>query len=43
MSVIDNEDPGPSDEKIYTIIFAKHDDDCEWKGKGEIKVNPITT
>ena len=41
--MIDNEDPGPSDEKIYTIFFTKHDDDCKWKGKGEIKLNPITT
>ena len=43
VSVMDNEDPGPSDEKIYTIFFTKHDDDCEWKGKGEVKLNPLTT
>ena len=43
VSVIDNEDPGPSDEKIDTIFFTTHDNDCEWKGKGEIKLNPMTT
>ena len=43
VTVIDNEDPGPSEEKIYTIFFTKHDEDCEWKGKGEIKLNPIST
>ena len=43
MSVIDNKDPGPCDEKIYTIFLAKHDDECKWKGKGEIKLNPVTT
>ena len=43
VSVIDNEDPGPCDEKIYNIFFAKHDDECKWRGKGEIKLNPITT
>ena len=43
VTVIDNEDLGPSDEKVYTIFFAKHDDDCKWKGKGEIRLNPIAT
>ena len=43
MTVIDNEDPGPCDEKVFTIFFAKHDDDCKWKDKGEIKLNPIAT
>ena len=43
VTVIDNKDPGPSDKKVYTISFAKHDDDCKCKGKGEIRLNPIMT
>ena len=43
VTVIDNEDPGPCEEKIFTIFFAKHDDDCKWKGKGEMRLNPWTT
>ena len=43
VTVIDNEDPGPCDEKVYTIFFAKHDEDCKWKGKGEIRLTPIAT
>ena len=29
VSIIDNENPGPCDEKIYTIFFAKHDYECK--------------
>ena len=43
VTVIDNEDPGPCEEKIYTIFFAKHDDDCKWKGEGEMRLNPWTS
>ena len=43
VTIIDNEDPGPCDEKVFTIFFAKHDDDCKWKDKGEIRLNPIAT
>ena len=43
VTVIDNEDPGPCEENIFTIFFAKHDDDCKWKGKGEMSLNPWTT
>ena len=43
VTVIDNEDPGPCEEKIFTIFFAKHDDDCKWKGKGEMRLNPWTS
>ena len=41
--VIENEDPGPCDKKVYTIFFTKHDDDCKWKWKGEIRLNPWRT
>ena len=41
--VMDSEDPRPSDEKIITIFFTKHDQDCKWRGKGEIRLNPIRT
>ena len=41
--VMDSEDPRPSEEKIITIFFTKHDQDCKWKGKGEIRLNPIRT
>ena len=43
VTVIDNEDTGPSDETVFSIFFAKHDGDCKWKGKGEMKLNPFTT
>ena len=43
VTVIDNEDPGPCEEKIFTIFFAIHDDDCKWKGKGEMRLNPWTS
>ena len=41
--VMDSEDPRPSEEKIISIFFAKHDQDCKWKGKGEMRLNPIRT
>ena len=41
--VMDSEDPRPSEEKIISIFFTKHDQDCKWKGKGEIRLNPIRT
>ena len=43
VTVIDNDEPGPSDEKIFAIFFAKHEDNCKWKGKGEMMLNPIRT
>ena len=41
--VMDHEDPRPGDERTITIFFAKHKDECKWKGKGEIRLNPIET
>ena len=41
--IIDSDDPGPSDERIFSMFFARHEDDCEWKGKDEMKLNPIKT
>ena len=41
--VMDSKDPRPSEEKIISIFFTKHDQDCKWKGKGEIRLNPIRT
>ena len=41
--VMDSEDPRPSEEKIITIFFTKHDQDCKWRGKGEIRLNPFRT
>ena len=41
--VMDSEDPRPSEEKIISIFFTKHDQDCKWKGKGEMRLNPIRT
>ena len=41
--VMDSEDPRPSEEKIITIFFTKHDQDCKWRGKGELRLNPIKT
>ena len=41
--VMDSEDPRPSEEKIITIFFTKHDQDCKLRGKGEIRLNPIKT
>ena len=41
--VMDSEDPRPSEEKAITIFFTKHDQDCKWKGKGELRLNPIRT
>ena len=43
VTIIDSDDPGPSDERIFSMFFTKHEDDCEWKGKGEMKLNPIET
>ena len=43
VTVIDNEDTGPCEEKVFTIFFVKHEDDCKWKNKGEIRLNPIVT
>ena len=43
VTVIDNEDPGPSDEKIFSMFFAKHAEDCKWRGKGEMMLNPMET
>ena len=43
VTVIDNEDPGPCDKRIFSIFFAKHDEDCKWNGNGEMMLNPITT
>ena len=41
--VMDHEDPRPSDERTITIFFAKHKDECKWKGKGEMRLNLIVT
>ena len=41
--IMDSEDPRPSEEKIITIFFTKHDQDCKWRGKGEMRLNPIKT
>ena len=41
--IMDHEDPRPNDERTITIFFAKHKDECKWKGKGEIRLNPIET
>ena len=35
--------PGPSDERIFLMFFTKHEDDYEWRGKGEMMLNPIKT
>ena len=36
VTVIDSDEQGPSDEKIFSMFFTTHKDDCEWKGKGEM-------
>ena len=41
--VMDHEDPRPSNERTTTIFFTKHKDECKWKGKGEMRLNPIKT
>ena len=40
---MDSDKPGPSDETIFSMFFTKRKDDCEWRGKGEMKLNPIRT
>ena len=41
--VMDHEDLRPGDERRITIFFVKHKDECKWKGKGEMRLNPIKT